>query len=478
MDIVAVRDETVLSAEWEALLNPLDRRLQIALAKFMRFCTRSDIAPGDVCEATFEAFLNELRERTLHAKPMAAYRQTAKFWNRALAEQEAWPRVAMPEKHDERQYALVWEAFPSSFNEDVLAFLATKEFGDEFAEDYSPRVRKSTTKNRREAIRRVASALVLSGKPVEEIESLRELCKIENVRTALRFLRARHADQRVTEGDLNHIWVLRVIARYWVKDEAATKAIIKLASAVGPDIESRRGGMRPKNRELLRQFDQPDNFVALVDLPQKTLKRIARKTESSYNDAVQVMYALQVAILLHAPMRSKNLAELELGHHLIDFGKASRRTVRIHLPEDKVKNYKSYDAPLPAHVFPLLDAWLKVYRPLICPTPSRYLFPNSKGELRSRDSLAAQVPKFLKRETGLEMHLHLFRHLAAKILLDRDPNCIELVRQCLGHTTTRTTERAYAELRTDPAFLALDAGLREIMEKPIMRAPRSKGGRR
>jgi hypothetical protein len=50
--IVAVRDETTLSAEWLTLDGLLDRRLQVALAKFMRFCTRSGVAPSSVCAAS------------------------------------------------------------------------------------------------------------------------------------------------------------------------------------------------------------------------------------------------------------------------------------------------------------------------------------------------------------------------------------------------------------------------------------------
>jgi integrase len=477
VEIVPLRDETALSTDWAKLHGLLDRKLQIGLAKFMRFCTRSGVAPSSVCAATFEAFLAELQARSLHPNPQAAYRQTAKFWNRAAGAISAWPRVVIAVKHDDRQYALPWEAFPKAFVEDVEAFLSTKELGDEFAEDYSPKVRPATTKNRRESLRRVASVLVLTGTPAELL-SLAMLCEIANVRAVLLFFKTRHVDQQTTEGDLNHAWLLRTIARFWLKDEAAARAINKLISALGKDVASRRGGMRPKNRQRLRQFDQHENFMALANLPMATLKKVARKGSPSNLDAVRVMYALQIAILSQAPMRSRNLVELEVGPHLIDFGKGARRTVRIHLPEAMTKTRRSYDAPLPSHLFPLLDAWLKTYRPRICPTPSKYLFPNARGELRNRDGVAGQLTKFLKQETGLQMNLHLFRHLAAKVLLDHDPNSMEVVRQVLGHSSTRTTERNYAELRTDPAFHALDATLCELTAKPLKRRQRPRGAAR
>ena len=474
--IVPVRDETPLTAEWLALHALLDRKLQVGLAKFMRFCSRSGIAPSAVRSDTFDDYLDELQSRSLHPNPKAANRQTARFWNRAAVSVPGWPEVVARVVHDERQYALPWETFPKTFCEETGAFLEAKEFGDEFDEDYSPTVRPATTKGRRESLRRMASILVLSGTPAEEVYGLRVLCEIENVRTVLRFFRSRRADHQITDGDLNQVWLLRTIARFWLKDEAAARAINGLISGRRKAIASRSAGMKPKNRVRLRQFDQHQNFLALADLPMVTLKRIARKGDPSYLDAVRVMYALQIAILCYAPVRSKNLVEVEVGPHLIDVGRGSRRSVRIHLTPTMTKNRRSYDAPLPSQLFPLLDAWCKTYRTRICPTPSKYLFPSVRGELRNRGGLASQLSKFIKRETGLQMNLHLFRHLAAKVLLYDNPNNMEGARQVLGHKSTRTTESAYAELKTDPAFHTLDATLRELTAKPLQRRQRRRGG--
>ena len=81
------------------------------------------------------------------------------------------------------------------------------------------------------------------------------------------------------------------------------------------------------------------------------------------------------------------------------------------------------------------------------------------------------MTNFLKKETGLEMHLHLFRHLAAKLYLDVNPQGIELVSQLLGHSSTRTTLKAYAELKTDPAFHNLERAIFNITERLPAAAP-------
>lgn len=46
------------------------------------------------------------------------------------------------------------------------------------------------------------------------------------------------------------------------------------------------------------------------------------------------------------------------------------------------------------------------------------------------------------------MTVHQFRHLAAKLYLDRHPEGIETVRRLLGHKEKETTERFYSELES------------------------------
>jgi len=64
---------------------------------------------------------------------------------------------------------------------------------------------------------------------------------------------------------------------------------------------------------------------------------------------------------------------------------------------------------------------------------------------------------FIAREAGVEMTLHQFRHLAAKLFLDQHPDGYETVRRLLGHKSLETTMRYYRELE---AVLAASATLR------------------
>ena len=276
----------------------------------------------------------------------------------------------------------------------------------------------------------------------------------------------------------NHIWLLRGIAKSWLGnaqlDEALNREIIKKYDRA---VKAARSGVRLKNKLKLRQFDLTDNLAALVDLPKKTYSRISHAAPVPHSDSVKLMYALMIAILLHAPIRSKNLVELSFATNLTSVGKGRSRTLRLQLPPEMTKTRRAYEAPLPKDILPIYDLWVGVHRSSFCPKPNDYLFPNPRGELRNRDGLAHQLTRFIERETGLRMHVHLFRHLAAKIILEHDPTHMEVARQVLGHANRRTTERAYADFRGDSSFQTYSAALDEIQSPSPKKGP-SRGGRR
>lgn len=481
VDVVPGRDATPLSLVWEALESQLpERRLKIGLSRLLRFFSRTQVTPEAVDLAAFEAFRLELSTRSLHPKSKAAYRQAIQHWNEAASVMPIWPQLRVAQPADPRRYSFEWGEFPASFLAEVDAFLAAKQGSDPLAgDDYSRPVRGQTTKSRRKMFRQFASALVHSGQvAMEDITDFSVLTDLENVRAALRYLRDRREVPKITEGDLNSVWLLRTVARYWLKDEHVTQALRKLIASLSDHRGTRRQlGMTDRNRELLRQFDNPANFDALVALPHQILRRHGRNARPRNRDSVRVMYALQIGLLTFVPIRSKNLVELKLGVNLIDQGRGPNRRVRIYLPASTTKTERDYEAPVPAYLWPLLDAWLNCHRSQICPFESAYLFPSPSGTLRSRDGLASKLIRFVKRETGLNMTLHSFRHLAAKRYLEHNPDGIEVVRQLLGHTSTRVTLRAYAELQTDPAFRRYEEAVLAAQDKLTGRRRLARAGR-
>jgi integrase len=69
---------------------------------------------------------------------------------------------------------------------------------------------------------------------------------------------------------------------------------------------------------------------------------------------------------------------------------------------------------------------------------------NVDGTPKSPATVAWLIASYTKRRAGLVLTPHQFRHLSAKVLLDAQPGAFEIVRQFLGHKSTRTTANAYA----------------------------------
>jgi site-specific recombinase XerC len=67
-----------------------------------------------------------------------------------------------------------------------------------------------------------------------------------------------------------------------------------------------------------------------------------------------------------------------------------------------------------------------------------------------RGTMSTLVAKTIRRELGLEMNPHLFRHLAATNYLRMHPGEYEVVRQLIGHTRTSNTIAYYAAF--EPLF--------------------------
>lgn len=475
VEITQGRDETPFSPAWAALLEQVSSpKSKIGVSRFVRFLTRKGVEPNNLEPQHFEDYLKELRCSSVRANVDASYRQAVKHWRLCGVAVENWPTIESHPLLKGNGFSLSWDLFPIKFVAEVEEFLASKRDPDPLSDGYTRRVRADTDNGRKNSLRAIASALVLSGQVgIGDIDSLAVLTQTENVRSILRYFRDERFGGSYTPQQINHAELLRTVAKHWevdaVKADAIGAIVRNLKTAMGST-----SGITAKNRQRLAQFDDVGNIERLKELPRTILSKMERGTINHLN-ATRVMYALQVGLLLTAPIRLKNLGGLTIGQSFVDSGTGKNREVRICLMSEETKSYSDYGAPLPAQLYPLIDAWLNVYRPIVCGVASPLLFPNAQGKLRSREAMSTKLSRFIGRETGLVMNPHLFRHLAAKIYLAHDAAGIEIVRQILGHSSTATTLKSYASLTNDPAFARLSDSYDSAIAKG--RVPRKlKGG--
>jgi integrase len=301
--------------------------------------------------------------------------------------------------------------------------------------------------------------LVASGKAINEITDLGVLVAPDNAKAALRFLLDRKQGAKGV-GLAQQANLVRTIARYWVKSsESAIQKLRGFASGLTP----KRRGMVTKNRDRLQQFDLKANVDVLVHLPARVFREVEKAGTGSHKDARRVMFALAVEILIVAPMRVENLCWLDLDQHLVDIrrGRARQCCIRITTTKTKVR----FERRLPVSSSAMIDTFVSKYRNRVEPSAGTLLFPGRDGAKRAVTRFSTAISEFIYRETGLVMHPHLFRHLAVKLHMAENPDDMETARLILGHTSSVTTERSYAENRADGAFKRWDQTLVSLRGK-------------
>ncbi|HEY3813485.1 MAG TPA: site-specific integrase [Caulobacteraceae bacterium] len=470
------RDTGAWSPAWQALAKQLPtKRHQIGLSRLMSFFRREAVEPSEVTLGALERFRVALAEKNLKAKPERTFRAAMRFWNEAVDQIPGWPQHRIHVEKHPRFYALDAKDFPAPFVGEVEAFLDQREDFDPFADDLPPQVKPSTNRLRRRQLFQVASALVASGFPIEQVTGLSVLTELDNAKAALRHLRERNGNRK-TVGVMGQSGLLVTIARHWVKNPAQADRL----KVIAKNLHVERVSMVPKNKKRLAQFDHPANRLALLTLPQRVYRELAAKDTGGPDDARRAMLALGVEILLVAPMRVDNLVNLDLSRHLVPVRRGKTRQWHIMIPCQETKTNVPFEMRLPDASGRMLETFRDKYRPRLNEDGGTYLFAGGRSGVRCTTSVSSALSRFIKRETGIVMHAHLFRHLAAKLYLDVYPDDMETVRRILGHTTTATANRSYATTRTDHAFRRYDDIIEALRNgnDPIATNQASKHGRR
>ena len=444
IDLQPARDVAGHAPAWKALsLLAPDRACAIGLSRFMSFCSRATISPDAVTEQVFADFAETLQSRSLHREASAIARGAITSWNRAVACVPEWPQTQIPLERHPRFYSFEWAEFPVSFGKDVEAYLAQCAVTDIWSEHSKKASRPRTIELRRKQLRQLASLLVLSGHPIEEVTSLAVLTKVENARATLQYQQARK-DGVVPRSLAEHAWLLRTIARNWTKDTVAAEALGNLA----PRLQTASREMTDRNTSRLRQFGVQANVDALLTLPERVFAEAEGAATVTRKIARRVAFALAVDLLTVMPLRIDNLTGLEFDRHIIVLGRGKRQEMLIMIPAAEFKTGKKFEMRVPNTVVARIQRFMERYHPVLAPLGAAQLFVSPEGGRRSTIPFSRAISSFMKKETGLIMNAHLFRSLAGKLHLEEHPEDMETVRRLLGHERSETTHRYYVEART------------------------------
>ena len=439
------------STEWQTLWDEAlcAGRLRRYVSRLMHYCSARGIRPGAVDDAVSEDLLRALIDESFVDNPARTHKSILRTWNKLVNQLPSWPQVKLTITNDRDDYTITLDQFPQSFRDEIDA-MARQWAGEDILDDFGPDkpLAPRTIKTRLYRLRQIVTALVHSGYGIDTITSVRMVIEIEAAKTALRYHLERAGGQ--TTAQVQDLAVLiKTLAKHWVKvDEEHLNALKDLYAKVRPGTE----GLTPKNRDRLRQFNDTNNIRLLLNFPMLEVEASIKADQGRRLDAVRVQVALAVAILLMMPVRAANLVGLHLDRHLQRTRAGKKGVVHIVIPGHEVKNGEELEFELPAELVRLLDLYLRDFHPRLTDEPSHWLFPGREpGQHKAIMTLGQQVTRQVFKTTGLRVNLHLFRHISAKLYLDRVPGGYEVVRRLLGHRTSETTIRFYAGMESKSA---------------------------
>jgi len=450
-----------LSEGWACLYRQVSvHGDQIKLSRLLRWLSAENIVPEAVTEEDLDRFHKCLTEEALLRDAEGTWADMVLAWNRAAKRVKGWPGVQIARQTRRKNYVLPWSAFRASLKQDVDAWIARLS-GKDFTEGPPRSLSANSLAAREYHLRAFASALVLRGRDAESLISLKTCLTLDNFIEGMRFFYKRFGD-KASPTTRNLGMMLKSVAKHWLEVDEETLSRMR---EISRNLDFEYNGLTEKNRTRLRPFTDLDNCQRLLRLPLQLRREIDTGKIPSHRQRVLGQVAVAIELLLLTGLRSKNLACLELGRHLLPIGKK----LMLIIPAVEVKNGVDLTFDLPAESVDLVRWYLKNIRE--AEPRCMALFPNADGFPKDQNTLALQINATVKRYLGYTVNPHLFRHIAAHMYLLRNPGGYEVMRRVLGHKRMETTSKFYAGLETL-------AAARHFDEEILKLRANAKGGKK
>jgi integrase len=453
--------EIELDEPWRLLLANADQRSARGLSRFARWASLRQVAPQAVDEGAVERFVRELGDATLVRNLRYARSFVATRWNELVASgRVSGLRPVAVEGSGRVLRRIPWQSLPACFRDDVAQYTQWASMPEPLAE--GARVRALGPRSLRlqqEHIHSAASAAVAAGMSVGQLTSLAILVQPGTFRAVLGHL-WQHDGRKVSAYSVGIGTTLTAIAVEWVRAPADQVATLK---ALRSKLGRLPSGLTVKNQATLRTFADPRLVADLVRLPDRVWRQARRALPKSKRAFLELQSAVAIDVLLHVPVRMQNLSSINFDTHL-HWPQGPRKPALITFRRQETKNDVTLEFELPTALADRLQTFRNEIAPAVIGRKPDTLFVTGEGKPRSQAAVAIAIHKTILRQLGVSMTPHQFRHLCAKLILDRNPGAYELVRQMLGHTTQKTAAHFYAgidTLRAGRAHAELVNALRE-----------------
>ena len=475
--LAPARSRIRLEREWAALAAAAPRRERCQLSRLFRFAQGMGWLPGDIGEPQLEQFEDYLEHEAIHSDSVHVVRTTRRAWNRCVDTVPGWPqrRLEAPARRG-APYYLRPEQLPETLQQEMDEYLHRLEHPDPFLGPVGKSLAPTTINQFRLTFITLASALVASGTPVNELTSVASLVRHDNLEKALRFLYAR-AGHRVYHMMFRVALRARTIGGQVGLSEQDLAGIDSTVAKVKRE-QSAEYGLTPKNRRLLARFDDPAFVDRLLTFPQR-LVQAAKSATNKRHAATRARDAVAVELLLMCGMRLGNLARLRVGETIRKVGEGRDARWVVDLPAETVKNKQPLRFVLKPDSGPLIEWYLSNWHAYWGGPGVPWLFSAKGGGHVDPPLLTISIKRRARRYVGVEITCHQFRHLSAEVYLQAHPLELGVVSQHLGHRKPDTTRTYYAREQTRVAteryHQVLARKRAEALARPRSKRRRNKG---
>ncbi|MBB6192292.1 integrase/recombinase XerC [Sphingobium wenxiniae] len=215
---------------------------------------------------------------------------------------------------------------------------------------------------------------------------------------------------------------------------------------------------RPKLPRMVRIADIVLLSNRLMDIGLDKLGQGHRSGAPIYRDG------LIIGLLIHRPVRRRNLTDLRVGHNLIvnDLG------IRITIPREETKKGVPFDGYVPKRLEQAVFTYLDRVRPVLLNSDipdEGWLWIGRQGRRMPADDISIRVTKTTRKHFGRDLSPHLFRDCAAtEVALER-PELIGMTKHLLGHMTPASSQKFYNQATSLTAFSRHSDVIRKLREE-------------
>jgi integrase len=265
---------------------------------------------------------------------------------------------------------------------------------------------------------------------------------------------------------------LTLAAREWVKLEPTKLTTLQGILRKLPRPKRR---MSPRVKALLRQFDDAATKRLLFDLPDALWREVTSDKSPDWRTLDLAQCAIGIETLIYIPIRRKNLCGLGYGKHLF-LRDRTRSISTLEIPAEEAKGGEELAFDIPGPLAQRMIDYREKIAPRIIGRRPTHIFVKATGERKAQLKISAMIKRCLKQRAGIDLHVHAFRHLHGKLILEKQPGSFETVRAVLGHKTSDITRDFYAGMNSQRAA----RHHRKIIEESLSENPKalSKRGRK